>query len=377
MLDEFCNDNLKKRKQDHLYRDIHTSFRTEGVRVERDGKEYISFCCNDYLGLSHHPALKQAAKEAADMYGVGAGASRLVTGSHPLYEQLETTIAVAKGTESARVFGSGYQTSLGVIPALVGRGDVIIADRLVHASLLDGARLSGARLVRFHHNDLSHCRAMLEAYRKDANKCLVITDTVFSMDGDLAPISQLLQIADEYDAWLLSDDAHGLGVLQPRTIIHPNYIQMGTLSKAIGCYGGYIAASQAVIDYLTNHARSLIYSTGLPPMVIASANKAFEIIQQEPALCQMPVMHARYVTEQLGMKKAASPIVPVILEEDNKAMDAAETLKEDGFLISAIRPPTVPVGTSRLRLTFSALHRKEDIQRLVDSLKKLFSSNLK
>lgn len=344
----------------HAYREVRETARLEGVRATRGGKTYISFSCNDYLGLSHHPQVIAAAHAALDEYGAGAGASRLITGSHPLYAQLESALAAYKGVPAGVVFGSGYLANIGTIPALVGKGDLILTDRLSHACMLDGARLSGATVMRFAHNNLEHARMLLEAYRADHHHCLVMTETVFSMDGDRAPLQALSRLCREFDAWLMTDDAHGLGVL-PREQ-NPADIQMGTLSKSLGSYGGYVCGSEALVDYLKNAARSLIFSTALPPAALASAIEALAIVQAQPQLVAQPLQRAQRFTALLGLEVAQSAIVPLVLKENDKTLAAARELEEAGYLVAAIRPPTVPEGSARLRFAFSALHDMADVE---------------
>lgn len=327
-----------------------------GVRVERGGQSLISFSSNDYLGMAMDARVIEAAREAAARYGAGAGASRLVTGNHPLYASLEARLAAWKGTEAALVFGSGYLANLGIISALMGRGDLVLADRLVHACLIDGARVSGAKLARFAHNDVDDCRRLLAAQRSAHRHCLIVTDEIFSMHGDAAPMEALSVLAREYDAWLLGDGAHSLKPVPGADL------KMGTLSKALGSYGGYVCGERDVIDYLTSAARSFIFTTGLPPAVIGAADKALEIVMSEPGLADAPVVKARLFTDLAGLPQAVSPIVPVVLGDEARALAASRQLVDAGYLVSAIRPPTVPEGTSRLRFAFSALHADEDIE---------------
>jgi len=246
--------------------------RQDGLVVQRGEKRLVSFSCNDYLGLTHHPKVIAVAQAAAAEYGAGAGASRLVTGNYRLYGQLENTLAGYKRAEAACVFGSGYLASIGTIPALVGKGDLIIADKLIHACMLDAARLSGATLLRFAHNNTEHCRLLLEANRGEHQHCLVLTETVFSMDGDCAPINKLKILCQRFNSWLMSDDAHGMGVLPPSD--NAADIQMGTFSKAVGSYGGYVCGSQILVDYLKTAWQQIIYSaaygTGEPDGPTAS-----------------------------------------------------------------------------------------------------------
>jgi 8-amino-7-oxononanoate synthase len=371
-LDDFALAKLAALESRHLRRTLVTTAR-RGVTVERGGRRLISFSCNDYLGLSGHPALAEAAHKAIAAFGVGAGASRLVTGNHPLYEQLEARLARLKGTAAACVFGSGYLANTGVVPALVGGGDLIAIDELAHACLYAGARLSGATVAPFPHNDAARLRALLAERRAAHGKAMILTDGVFSMDGDLAPLAELGRIAAEYDAWLMTDDAHGIGVVGggrgstfAGAVPAGVPLQMGTLSKAIGCYGGYLCASAPVIDLIRNRARTFVYSTGLPPPVAAAAIAALDLIESDPALAALPLRKAQAFTARAGLPEAASPVVPVLIGAPGDALAAAQMLEAEGFLAVAIRPPTVPEGTARLRLAFSALHDDGDVARLAD-----------
>jgi 8-amino-7-oxononanoate synthase len=358
-LDDIISQKLQVLEAKHLKRSLKLTRAIDGVLVDRGGKQYISFSDNDYLGLTRHPQVVEAARKALETHGAGAGASRLVTGNHPLYEELELALAKYKGTEAACVFGSGYLANIGAIPALVGKGDLIVADRLVHACMIDAARLSGATLMRFAHNNTEHCRMILEANRNEHQQCLILTETVFSMDGDRAPLHALKDLARQFDSWLMTDDAHGFGVLPVGPAAD---IQMGTLSKAAGSYGGYICGSQELIDYLKTAARSLIFSTALPPATVAASIAAVDIIASDAELTKRPLANAQYFTSLLGIKEAESAIVPIVLKENDKAVAASALLEEQGFLVTAIRPPTVPENTARLRFAFSALHEKSQIK---------------
>jgi 8-amino-7-oxononanoate synthase len=362
---EVARQQLERAKRDSLLRSIKETERLPGARVRRGGKEYVSFSCNDYFGLSLDPRVIAAAKAALDRYGAGAGASRLVTGSHPAYAELERLLAQRKGTERALVFASGYLANLGTIPALVGKKDLILADRLSHACTWDGARLSGATLHRFAHNQLGHCREMLAQHRAGFERCLILTETVFSMEGDVAPVAELSELALAYDAWLMTDDAHGLGMPGSQAAD----VQMGTLSKAAGSYGGYVCARSEVIAMFENSARSLMFATGLPPASAAAAAAALQIMKDEPDLLKIPLENARRFTAVLGREPAQSPIVPVILGEAETALEASSLLEQHGFLVVAIRPPSVPQGTARLRFAFSAQHEPHQIERAASLLK--------
>jgi len=371
-LDAFAGDKLDALEAQSLRRTLKPTRRLDGAVVERGGRRLISFSCNDYLNLTHHPAVRAAAAEAALNYGAGAAASRLVTGDHPLLGDLEKRLARLKGTEAACLFGSGYLANLGVIPTLAGPGDVILIDALAHACIFAGAKLSGAKVITFRHNDVEDLDRLLKAERPGARHALVATDGVFSMDGDIAPLDRLSAVCAAHDAWLLSDDAHGVGVLaqgRGSAALFPGTeipLQMGTLSKALGSYGGYLCGSQAVIDLLKTRARTVVYATGLPPASAAAALAALDVIEADPALTALPLAKARAFTEALGLPSAQSPIVPVIIGSAAAALEASARLEAEGFLVVAIRPPTVAEGTARLRFAFSAAHADADIARLAD-----------
>lgn len=334
----------------------------EGTHLLRDGVQYLSFSGNDYLGLAQHPNVRAEAEAALRQYGAGAGASRLVTGNHPLYAPLEEALAASKQAEAALVFGSGYLANIGTIPALVGAKDIIFADKLVHACLLDGAQLSGASLKRFRHNDLAHLDVLLTEHRSQYKNALILVDHVYSMDGDIAPLDALSALARAHDAWLMVDDAHGLGMVKSDV---PVDVWMGTLSKSAGSYGGYVIASQAVIDLLVNRARSVVFSTGLPPASCAAALAALNTIAREPERGQRALAHARNFAAALQLPEPQSAIVPLILGTEEAALAASEALKAQSILAVAIRPPTVPVGTARLRFTFSAAHSEAEVEQLI------------
>ncbi|WP_066680983.1 8-amino-7-oxononanoate synthase [Caulobacter sp. CCH9-E1] len=373
-LDAFAGGKLAALEAKSLRRWLKPTRRHDGAMVERDGRRLISFSCNDYLGLSQHPQVRAAAAEAALNYGAGAAASRLVTGDHPLLGDLEKRLARLKGTEAACVFGSGYLANTGVIPTLVGPGDVVLIDALAHACIWAGAQLSGAKIVKFAHNDVADLERLLEAERPLARHALVATDGVFSMDGDIAPLDRLSQICARHDAWLLSDDAHGVGVLaegRGSAALFPDAeipLQMGTLSKALGSYGGYLCGSQAVVGLLKTRARTLVYATGLPPASAAAALTALDLIETQPELTVQPLAKAKLFTGRLGLPDAQSPIVPVVVGTADAALAASAALEALGFLVVAIRPPTVPEGTARLRVAFNAVHADDDVIRLADAI---------
>jgi 8-amino-7-oxononanoate synthase len=371
-LDTFAEATLASLHSSSLRRSLHQTARQGGSLspiVWRDGRKLVSFSCNDYLNLATHPRIIEAAIEATRAYGVGAGASRLVTGNHPLVEQLERRLAALKRTEAACLFGSGYLANTGIIPALLTKGDLLLVDALAHSCIWAGAMLSGARLRRFRHNDVDHARSLLATERAAAARAMIVTDRVFSMDGDLAPTAELAALAQAYDAWFMTDDAHGLGVLG--NDLAPVPLRMGTLSKAIGGYGGYLCASRSVIALMHNRARTLIYSTGLPPAALAASIAALDLIDDNPDYAARPLAYARTFSEAAGLPPPASPIVPILLGDADRALAASARLEQAGFLVAAIRPPTVPVGTSRLRLTFTAGHEPADIHRLAHLVRSL------
>jgi 8-amino-7-oxononanoate synthase len=371
-LDDFAATKLAALDRGGLRRTLAATARG-ALYVERDGRRLLSFSCNDYLNFTQNPQIKAAAIAATERYGVGSGASRLVTGNHPLYAELEARLARFKDTEAACVFGSGFLANAGIIPALIGPDDLVLLDDLAHACLWAGARLSRASVLTYRHNDVGHAADLLRQHRGRHPRALIGTDGVFSMDGDLAPLIELGRLARHHDAWLLSDDAHGIGVVgngrgstfagsAPADVP----LQMGTLSKAIGGYGGYLCASRPVIDLMVNRARSLIYSTGLPPATVAAAIAALDLIARDPELAARPLAKARAFTRRAGLPDAQSPIVPIVLGSAAAALAASRRLEQDGFLVVAIRPPTVPEGTARLRLAFTAGHPDAEIERLAD-----------
>lgn len=354
--------------------------REDGLWVERGGRRLLSFSCNDYLNLSHHPDVKAAAADALQAFGLGAGASRLVTGEHPLLGRLERRLARFKGYEAACVFGSGYLANAGVIPTVVGPGDLVLVDALAHACIWSGAQLSGARVVAFAHNDMDDLAAQFAVHRGGARRALIATDGVFSMDGDVAPLDEISRLAQAHDAWLMVDDAHGLGVVgegRGSGALFPGAridLAMGTLSKALGGYGAYVCASAPVVELIKSRTRTLVYTTGLPPALAAGALAALDVIEAEPERVAAPVAKARRFTGALGLPEAATPIVPIILGEAARALNAAAALEAKGFLAVAIRPPTVPEGAARLRLTFTAGHPEAEIDRLAAVVRPLMAA---
>ncbi len=336
-----------------------TTSHVDSVYVEQNGTRYLSFCSNDYLGTAASNTHRRTIK--------GASASQLITGHHPAYARLASLLSAMKQSEAALIFGSGYLAAIGTIPALVGKGDLVLMDRLSHACLIDGVRLSGARFQRFQHNDMAHLETLLARHRAAYRHCLIVTETVFGMDGDRAPLPELGTLALAHDAWLMTDDAHGLGLPAPHT--NPADIQMGTLSKAAGAYGGYVCGSRLLIDHLASHARSAIFSTALPEAIIQAAMDGLTCMQNEPERAEQVMCHARYVCDALVLQEPQSPIIPVVLGDNDRVMEVHTALKVQGILVAAIRPPTVPEGTARLRISLSAAHCEEDVERLVQTVK--------
>ena len=379
-LTAFAQDKLAALESRSLKRTLVPTHRLDGLWVLRDGRRLLSFSCNDYLNLSHHPAVKAAAIRAVEDHGVGAGASRLVTGDHPLLANLEGRLAALKGYEAACVFGSGYLANSGVIPTIMGAGDLILVDELAHACIWAGSQLSGATVVAFRHNDMADLAAKLAEHRAASRRALIATDGVFSMDGDLAPLDEISVLARAHDAWLMVDDAHGLGVVgdgKGAAAMFPGArvdLAMGTFSKAIGGYGAYVCASAPVIDLLKTRARTLVYTTGLPPANAAAALAALDIIAAEPERVAAPVAKARRFTRALNLPQATSAVVPIVIGEAAAALAAAAALEAQGFLAIAIRPPTVPAGTARLRLAFTAGHPDAEIDRLAAAIRPLIGA---
>jgi 8-amino-7-oxononanoate synthase len=371
-LEEFARTKLAALDAQSLRRDLVVTERITATEVVRNGRRLVSFSCNDYLGLAQHPRVKAAAIEAIEHYGAGAGASRLVTGDHPLLQQLEARLARSKGKPAALVFGSGYLANIGLPGALVGKNDLILVDELAHASMQSGARLSNARVVMFRHNNLESLADML-ARKPAMGRILILTEHIFSMDGDQAPLREMSRLAGEADAWLLADDAHGFGIANHDGDVE---LDLGTLSKALGSYGGYICASSRVIAWLQSRARSFVYSTGLPPASAAAALTALDILEAEPGRCARPRALARRFAHAMGLPMPASAIVPLIVGEAERALTLSAALEYAGYLVVAIRPPTVPAGTARLRFIFSAAHTEAQVDALVDALTSIMSKQV-
>lgn len=349
-------------------------------RVTIKNKEYWDFSSNDYLGLSAHPALKEAAVKATELYGCGSCGSRLMTGDLSLHHELEERVAVFKGKGAALVFNSGYQANVGIISALYGKGDAVFCDRLVHASILDGILLSGARLFRFRHNDTGHLAALLEENRKEFKKALIVTETVFSMDGDEPPLKELVRLKEEHDGALMVDEAHatgiyganGSGIVEREGLADRVDLIMGTFSKGLGSFGAYLAASRDTIDFLVNTCRSFIYSTALPPAVIAADLAALDVVEKEPWHRKELLEAVAYFRGCLKEKNIAclgtSQIVPVATGNNFKTLEAARALQAKGYWVLGIRPPTVPEGEGRLRFSLTIHHKKDLLKQLADDI---------
>ncbi len=377
---DFIREELQRLKKEGLLRDMRTLESGQGRVVTIAGRQYLSFCSTNYLGLDNHPKVKEAAKRAIEKYGWGAGASRLISGTTRLHRELEERIAQFHGTESSISFATGYMANLGTIAALVGADDAVIIDRLNHASIIDGCRLSGAKMLVYRHADASSLENVLSGAH-GFNRRLIVTDTVFSMDGDLCPLPDIVTLAKRYDAMVMVDEAHAVGVMgeRGRGLIEYHGLEgqvdviMGPLSKALGGIGGYIAGSEELITYLQNRCRSFIYTTAPPPAACAAAIEAFNLIENEPERRQRLWENVKYLKQGIAALKlettnSASQIIGVILGEEAKAMAMAKKLFRNNVLIPAIRPPTVPKGTSRLRITLMSEHQREDLDRLLSLL---------
>lgn len=339
----------------------------------------LSFCSNDYLGLANHPAIAEAMKTAIDHYGVGSGASHLIDGHHREHELLEQELAAFCGREAALVFSTGYMANLGVISALMSRRDSVIQDKLNHASLIDGGKLSGANFLRYRHNDLEHLDETLE---RASGKKLIVTDGVFSMDGDCAELVGMAKVAAKHDAWILVDDAHGFGVLgdQGAGLVSEQglgtsdvQLVVGTLGKAFGTSGAFVAGDRETIEYILQFARTYIYTTATPPAIAAATRQALLLVKQSDdrrEQLRTLIAQLRKGVSDLGLElmDSATPIQPILIGDNAKALELSGKLKEKGILVTAIRPPTVPEGTARLRITLSATHTAEQVDHLLTHL---------
>jgi 8-amino-7-oxononanoate synthase len=371
---------LERRAAEHtLRRLLPVANRMPGY-AECAGRRLLDLSSNDYLGLSGHPAVVAAAQAALDCYGVGAGASRLLSGDLALHHELEAAVASFKSTEAALLFPTGYQANVGLLPALVDRHDVIFADTLVHASLLDGALLSRAKLIRFRHNDIDHLEALLIAHRPHFPNALLVTESVFSMDGDRAPLPALVTLKARYGCELLVDEAHATGVFGPQgrgaveaagVTGEVDYL-MGTFSKALGGFGAFLASSRLTVDYLVNTARSFIYTTALPPALVAANLAALHLCLTaelgQAALLRRAALLRAGLEARGWTTMGESQIVPVVVGGSERALDLAQGLLRHGIRGMAVRPPTVPAGAARLRFSLCAMHMDADIQAVLEAL---------
>lgn len=371
---------LQQKADDGLYRRRRTLESAQGPHVMVDGRNLLNFCSNDYLGLANHPEVVTAFQQAAARYGVGSGASHLVCGHSVEHEALEQELADFTGRARALLFSTGYMANTGIVQALVGRGDAVFEDRLNHASLIDGGLASGAQFQRYRHNEVTHLAELLE--KSTADRKLIVTDGVFSMDGDVAPLPELAALARAHDAWLMVDDAHSIGVLGAQgggVAEHFGLgaqdvpVLMGTLGKGAGSFGAFVAGDAVLIEYLVNTARPYIYTTALPPAVAAASRASLAIIRKGHALREMLhdlIRHFREGARGLGLDimPSTTPIQPLLLGSSERALVWSAALEKKGFLVGAIRPPTVPAGQARLRITLTAAHEKTDVDHLLQAL---------
>lgn len=371
---------LRDKQQQHLYRRRRLLESAQGARVRADGCDVLNFCSNDYLGLANHPRVVAALQKAATEMGVGSGASHLVIGHSRFHHQLEEALAAFVKRPRTLLFSSGYMANLGVISTLLDRKDIVLEDKLNHASLLDGALLSRGHLQRYQHNDVNSLRERLNAL--NGKRALVVTDTVFSMDGDIAPLPAIAALSNQHEAWLMVDDAHGFGVLGNAgrgALDHFNLnmeqvpVYMATLGKALGSYGAFVAGSDDLIECLIQECRPYIYTTAIPPAVAAATLESLRVLQEESWRIdhlRALIRHFRNGAEQRGITLAESPtaIQPLIVGAAEKALTLSQHLLQQNILVGAIRPPTVPLDTARLRITLSAVHTESDLEKLLDAL---------
>ena len=373
MSPSFIDSELQSIKDGGLYRRLRRVESDQDSTLTLDGRTVINFSSNNYLGIANHPALAVAAKDAIDRYGCGSGASRLISGNMALHEELEAQLAAFKGTEAALVFNSGFQANTGILSTLAGDGDVIFSDALNHASIIDGCRLSRATTQVYRHCDLGQLEQQLKDAPSSARK-LIVTETIFSMDGDQAPLTDIVELAEKFDAMVMVDEAHatgifganGAGVVAKLGLSERVAIQMGTLGKALGGFGAYVAGGAALRDLLINRCRSFIFTTALPPAVMATALAAIDLVTKEPERRDALWRNCRQLKQglnQLGFEPGAgdSPILPLIIGDAGKCMKFSEQLLANGVFAQGIRPPTVPPGTSRLRITLMATHTAAQI----------------
>lgn len=382
MLLEALERELAERQANGLLRRRRLLESAQGVHIRVDGQEVLSFCSNDYLGLANHPDLIAAAQAALQSAGVGGGASHLITGHHQLHHDLEAALAAFVGLPRALLFSTGYMANMGVVTALVGRGDAIFADKLNHASLNDAMLLSRADIKRYAHNDMAQLEKLLAT--SNAPRKLVVVDAVFSMDGDMAPVPEMLALCERHDAWLLLDDAHGFGVLgadgkgilQHFQVHSPRIIYMATLGKAAGVSGAFVAGDATLIETLVQNARTYIYTTATPPMLAGALLQSLKVIGQDSWRREhlrklVTALKAGLRTRRWRLMASETAIQPLLIGSNEEALSVSERLLETGILVSAIRPPTVPANTARLRISLSAAHSLKDVARLTEALNAL------
>jgi glycine C-acetyltransferase len=382
-VDEILQAELDVLKEKGLYRSLRTVQSGQGREIIYDGHRVLNFCSNDYLGLANHPRIILAVEKLIKDRGFGAGASRLVCGNFDEHGLLETAIASFKKTQAALVFSSGYMANVGIISSIAGRGDVVFSDRLNHASIVDGIISSRAELKRYPHCDMSVLEEMLTGEKNECRK-LIVTDTVFSMDGDVAPLLEITALAKKYNAWVMVDEAHafglfgatGSGMAEEVGVSDCIDIQMGTLSKAVGSFGAYAAGSKVLVEYLINNARSFIFSTALPPAVAVASRAALEVVRGEPQRRERVRASSLFLRRELqqagfDVPSGFTPIIPVLAGDAVRAQRWSKILLESGIFISAIRPPTVPAGTARLRVTVTAAHTDSDLARCIEAFKRI------
>ena len=374
---------LKNRSEEGNLRKLRPAASRRNGRIRFGGKEYIDLSSNDYLGLSGHPKMIDAAKDAAETYGTSSSASRLLSGDLEISHELEEQTAKFKGKEKALIFNSGYQANVGIISALYGAGDVIFSDKLNHASIVDGLMLSGAKFFRFQHNDTAHLESLLAQERPKFKNALIITETIFSMDGDRPNLKSLVALKDKFHCKLMVDEAHatgifgenGSGIVEEENLTDKIDLIMGTFGKALGSFGAYLAASGQTIEYMINKCRSFMYSTALPPATIACNLTAIELIREEPHRRRELLKSAAYLRNALKEKgfdiKGTSQIVPVIIGESHATIKMAEALQEKGYWVLPIRPPTVPQGEARLRFSLTFDNKIAVLERLADDISKI------
>jgi 8-amino-7-oxononanoate synthase len=389
--DDELNRRLETLREQNLFRELRRVDSTQGPRIKIGGKTFLNFSSNDYLGLANHPALKEAAIKAVERFGAGAGASRLICGSLAPFHELEETLTAFKKTGAALTFSTGYAAAIGTICALLGKDDIIVIDKLVHACIVDAARLSGAKLRIFDHNDLNDLEKILkwadhkskaESGKRKA-EILIVTESVFSMDGDAAPLREIVALKEKYGAWLMVDEAHATGLYgknrrglaEKLGVSSQIEIQMGTLGKALGASGGYICGSRALIDFLVNRARSFIFSTAPVPAAAAAATAGIRFVQSNEGKARGDLLwqFVRQFNSEFRIQNSKFPgaIIPILIGDETKAVEAATKLREKRIFIPAIRYPTVARGAARLRVTFTASHSADDVATLVRSLKQI------